>query len=251
MHDVGPDYGNWVSMKLIASSAAAALLFLALSLVTVASLAGMVLCLSACAYFAYARSRFSHRGGNLQGRIRALVVDKVAWNGQGKALDIGCGNGPLVIALARRFPSAHVTGVDFWGGLWEYSQAACERNATIEGVEERVSFRRASAASLPYEDGAFDVVVSNLVFHEVAGVKDKALLIEEALRVLRRGGSFVFQDLFKLRRIYGSPDELLRTIRGWGVARVEFEDTGRSPLIPTALKLPFMVGALGIIHGVK
>ncbi len=72
-----------------------------------------------------------------------------------------------------------------------------------------------------------------------------------ALRVLKPGGCFVLQDLFHLRRIYGGPDNLLRTIRGWGVARVDFADTARSPFIPAALRLPFMVGTLGIVHGVK
>jgi ubiquinone/menaquinone biosynthesis C-methylase UbiE len=114
-----------------------------------------------------------------------------------------------------------------------------------------VSFQKASAASLPFEDGSFDVVVSNLVFHEVKAVADKTLPIKEALRVLRKGGCFVFQDLFQLKSIYGATDDLLRTIRGWGVARFEFVHTSRSSFIPATLRLPFMVGALGIIHGVK
>ena len=245
------DYGNWVSRRLIVSSVVAALLFFALSLVAAVFLAGAVVFLLACGYFTYARWKFSPRGGDLQGQIRQLVVDRVVWDGLGEALDIGCGNGPLVIALARKFPSARVIGVDLWGGLWEYSQAACEANARGEGVAERVAFRHASASSLPFEDGSFDVVVSNLVFHEVKDTADKTLVVKEALRVLRNGGCFVFQDLFKLRRLYGGPDDLPRTIREWGVARVAFVDTGRSSFIPRALRLPFIVGTLGLLHGVK
>ena len=246
-----PDYGNWVSWRLIVWNGAAALLFLALSLVAVGFMVGAAFFLVACAYLAYARHVFSARGGNLQGQIRQLVLDRVVWDGRGRALDIGCGNGATVIAMAQRFPEARVAGVDFWGGAWEFSKVACERNAGIEGVAERVSFQQASASKLPFEDGAFDVVVSNLTFHEVKDASDKTLVLKEALRVLRKGGCFVFQDLFKLRRIYGSPDALLHALEGWGVASVEFVDTGTSPCIPKALKLPFMVGALGVIQGVK
>lgn len=246
-----PDYGNWVSRRLIVVNAAAALVLLGLSRIAVTFAAGAVFFLLASAYFAYARWRFSPRGGNLQGRIRQHVLDRVAWDGRGSALDVGCGNGPLVIALAKRFPAARVTGVDFWGGRWEYSHAACVSNAEAEGVAERVEFQRASAARLPFEDGTFDVVVSNLVFHEVRDAADKTLVVKEALRVLRRGGCFVFQDLFKLKRLYGATDELVRKVEAWGVTRVEFVDTGRSSFIPTALRLPFIVGALGMLHGVK
>ncbi|HVN75917.1 MAG TPA: class I SAM-dependent methyltransferase [Thermoanaerobaculaceae bacterium] len=246
-----PDYGNWVSLRLIALNAAAASLFLGLALLWAGFLAGVALFLLACGYFVYARRRFSPRGGDLEGRIRRLVVERVEWSGEGDALDVGCGNGALVIAFAHRFPRAHVTGIDFWGGLWEYSQRVCESNARIEGVAARVDFRRASAARLPFPDGTFDVVVSNLVFHEVRDVTDKTLAIAEALRVLRPGGCFVFQDLFKLKRLYGPVEDLVARVRALGVARVEFADTGTSPFIPAALRLPFMVGALGIIHGVK
>ncbi|MFC1863087.1 class I SAM-dependent methyltransferase [Thermodesulfobacteriota bacterium] len=73
----------------------------------------------------------------------------------------------------------------------------------MDGVAERVTFVRAYASYLPFDDEAFDVVVSNLVFHEVRDVKDKKLLIKEALRVVKKGGWFVFQDLFLWKQVYG------------------------------------------------
>ena len=99
--------------------------------------------------------------------------------------------------------------------------------------------------------GVFDVVVSNLVFHEVRDVADKRLLLKEALRVLKKGGIFVFQDLFLWRRIYGDVDDLIGVIKGWGIAEAHFSPTNAAPFLPTALKLPFMLGAIGIIVGVK
>ena len=107
-------------------------------------------------------------------------------------------------------------GIDYWGEQWEYSKKVCEKNAEIEGVAERVTFQKASAAALPFDGDSMDVVVSNLVFYEVGGVKDKKELIREALRVVKKGGKFVLQDLFLWKQIYGEPDELIETVRSWG-----------------------------------
>ena len=44
---------------------------------------------------------------------------------------------------------------------------------------------------------------------------------------------------------------LLETIKGWGITGVTFIDTSASDFIPSLLKLPFMVGKIGIIYGTK
>jgi ubiquinone/menaquinone biosynthesis C-methylase UbiE len=194
---------------------------------------------------------FSQRGGNLQALIRNLMVERLDWDGRGKALDIGCGNAPLAIDLAKRYPSAHVTGIDYWGGIWEYSKATCERNAEIEGVADRMTFQKASASALPFEDESFDAAVSNLVFHEVGDVRDKRELIREALRVVKKGGAFAFQDLFLLKRRFGDVDDLVAMIKSWGIKEAAFVNTSDSQFIPKALRLPFMVGRIGIIYGKK
>jgi len=252
-----PDYGNWVPARLIYASLVLAVLGLGLFLALPAGWPAAVClvvaaALLACAaYFAYAHHRFSPRGGGLQARIIALVLDRVDWDGRGLALDIGCGNGWLSIALARKYPQARVQGLDYWGRSWGYSQAACRRNARLEGVAERVFFQRASAAALPFGEGTFDLAVSNLVFHEVRGVKDKRELVREALRVVRPGGRFAFQDLFLVESFYGRVDDLLAAMRGWGVREVGFIDTSTEGFIPRSLRLPFMVGRIGIVWGVK
>ena len=203
------------------------------------------------AYFAYARWAFSPGGGNVQARILSLLVDRFEWAGAGRVLDIGCGSAAATIAVAKKYPDAHVTGVDSWGGAWEYSKAVCEENAAIEGIGDRVVFQKASASSLPFEDETFDAVISNLTFHEVGDTRDKSLLLREALRVLKRGGVFTFQDLFLWKQVYGEIEDLLDMIKSWGVESVEFINTSGSAFIPGALKLPFMVGTIGILRGRK
>lgn len=247
----GPNYGNWVSKKLIYIPGVIALLFLGLSFVLPVLIIGAAIFFLPCVYFAYARYRFSPRGGNIQARIQDLVLDYLDWDGEGKALDIGCGNAPLTIRVAKKYHNAEVTGIDYWGRGWEYSKGLCEMNAEIQGISKRVTFERASASALPFDDEAFDAALSNLVFHEVRSSRDKRDVIKEALRVVRKGGKFVFQDLFLWKRVYGQIDDLLETIRSWGIERVEFVDTSDLEFIPKALKLPFMVGTMGILHGRK
>jgi len=245
------DYGNWVSTKLIYGSAVLSVLFFGLSLLHPALTIGAMFFLTSLIYFAYARYAFSPRGGDIQAKLWELVLDCLNWNGEGKALDIGCGNGPLTIALAKRHPDAHVTGTDTWGKAWDYSKAVCEHNAEAAGVAERTGFQKASASALPFEDGFFDAAVSNFVFHEVSDAKDKRELIREALRVVKKDGHFSFQDLFLVKGLYGEVDDLLKTIKGWGIAEVAFVDTSASDFIPAALKLPFMVSKIGIVYGTK
>jgi SAM-dependent methyltransferase len=243
-------YGNWVSSRLVFVPGVLTLLFAGLALLHPAFAVVALIFFVFFLYFAYARYLFSPRGRDVQAKIQGLLLDRVMdWDGVGKVLDIGCGDGLLTIEIAKRFPQAEVIGIDYWGTSWEYSKSVCDRNAEIEGVEERVLFERADASSLPFDDQALDMVVSNLVFHNVRDVKDKTRLIKEALRVVKKGGRFAFQDLFLWKRVYGKVDDLVDAIRSWGIEKVEFVDTSDSDFIPRVLKLPFMVGTVGILHG--
>lgn len=59
-----------------------------------------------------------------------------------------------------------------------------------------MKFIQGSASKLPFADGEFDIVISCLTFREVRDERDKARLLNEALRVLKNGGEFVFMDFF-------------------------------------------------------
>ena len=246
-----PEYGNWVSKKFIYIPGVISLVFFGLALLVPFLVIPAGLFFLVSIYFAYARYQFSPQGGNVEDQVRELVLAHLDWNGEGQALDVGCGNAALTIKLAHKYARARVTGIDYWGRKWEYSKSICEQNAKSEGVTERVTFQKASASALPFEDEYFDAVVSNLVFHEVGDVADKRAVIRESLRVVKKRGKFAFQDLFLLKRVYGNIDELMRTIRGWGIRKVEFVETRDSAFIPMALKLPFMVGTIGLIVGEK
>jgi SAM-dependent methyltransferase len=246
-----PEYGNWVSKRLICLCGFLGFVFLGLGLVFWVLIFPAVPFLLLFAYFLYARHQFSPQGGNLQERIWTLVLANLDWNGDGKAVDIGCGNGALTIKLAQKYPKAQIVGIDHWGKKWEYSKNACERNAEIERVSKRVEFQKASALSLPFVDGYFDAAVSNFVFHEVSDARDKREVLREALRVVKKGGRFSFQDEFLFKQFFGDIDDLIETIKSWGISEVEFVPTRDADFVPRALKLPFILGTMGIISGEK
>ncbi|HML23217.1 MAG TPA: class I SAM-dependent methyltransferase [Aggregatilinea sp.] len=252
-----PNYGNWIRKRILlvflavgSGALIGALLPVPLAVrLVLLGISGLFL--FGFVYFTYAYVQFSAQGGNLQTPLRNLVLDYLSWDGEGKALDIGTGNGPLAIRLAQKYPHANVVGIDNWGKDWEYSRETCTRNAAIEQVGNRVQFQKASAARLPFDDETFDAAVSHFVFHEVSDAPDKRDVIQEALRVLREGGVFSFHDLFLDEKIYGTVEDLLETIRSWGVQQVAFVETGHQVHIPPLLRSRRVLGATGIIYGVK
>jgi len=246
------DYGNWVSRKLVIVPGILGLGCAAAVAWSLWLLLPAAVFLLVAAYFTYARWAFSSNGHGIQRRMLKLLVSRLPdVDGNAAVLDIGCGSGALAIRIAQALPAARVAGIDTWGANWGYSKARCESNAQAEGVADRVSFQEGNAACLPFDDGSFDVVVSNFVFHEIHSVKDKRELLQEALRVLKPGGVFAIQDLFLWERVYGPIDDLIEAVRSWGITTVELVDTSQSDFIPKLLKLPFMVGSAGVLYGRK
>jgi len=248
------DYGMYIIPWNLYLPAAAALLLAALSTLAVATWVRW-LCLCAAALAALGAGfvvylAFVLRDDGLKRRMRETLLSRLPWNGRGKALDIGTGTGLAAVGLALRFPEARVVGCDTWqGGFAGFTRRRCRLNAQAEGVEQRVAFEQADATALPYRDGEFDAAVSLNVFHEVRGQKDKLALIREALRVLRPGGAFAFQDPFGLKPIYGSLEKLLEGLKSDGLASVNHVRLGKLGPIPLRLR-PICVGQ-GILYGTK
>lgn len=84
-----------------------------------------------------------------------------------KVLDVGCGLGFISCACAEFYPNALVTGIDTFehASLRDSSLAKARRNARILGVSDRVRFQRGDVFGSYYRRGNFDLIVSNLVFH--------------------------------------------------------------------------------------
>lgn len=197
----------------------------------------------------YSIYQFSGIGGNYQSKIHDLIVAKLNVNRREKILDIGTGSGSLIIKLAKAFPKSTLTGIDYWGDNWEYSKAQCEQNAEIEGVQDRITFLKASASKLPFHNNEFESIVSCLTFHEVQDSENKLYVMLEALRVLKPGGQFVFLDLFKDEKTFGK--ELLNDLKNHGVTELTVYNLEREMKVPKLLLHQKVLGNALILSGKK
>ena len=132
-------------------------------------------------------------------------------------LDVGCGRGAVLVAVARRLTTGRVAGVDRWSTHDQSGNApdVTLANATIEGVRDRIDVNTGDMRALPFADAAFDVVVSSLAIHNIRSNADRARAVSEAWRVLKPGGRLAIADI-RATRLYA---DTLRGLGATGVAR--------------------------------
>jgi arsenite methyltransferase len=114
-----------------------------------------------------------------------------------RLLDIGCGRGAVLMMAAQRLPRGRAVGVDVWSPTDQSGNAerVTRQNAALEGVADRVELHTADMCQLPFDDGSFNVVVSSLAIHNVAGAGERAKALREAARVLKKGGKLAIADI--------------------------------------------------------
>jgi arsenite methyltransferase len=140
----------------------------------------------------------------------AQILDDLALAGDERVVDLGCGRGAVLIAVARRLSTGHATGVDLWRSVDQSGNAVgvTKRNAMLEGVTDRIDLDTADLVALPYADGSFDVVVSSLAIHNIKAAEGRLAAIDEAVRVLRPGGRLAIADISAVRGYRDRLDEL-------------------------------------------
>src|SRR5439155_6721190 len=90
------------------------------------------------------------------------VLDDLHLHGDERVLDMGCGRGAVLTAVAGRLRTGRASGIDLWSTHDQSgnSRDATLRNASLEGVQDRIDVETGDMRALPFPDGAFDVVVS-------------------------------------------------------------------------------------------
>ena len=122
-----------------------------------------------------------------------------------KVLDLGTGTGKAARVVAKRFADAEVVGVDLAPEMVEEAKRLLP--AELVG---RVSFEVADGASLPFPDGAFDLVV----------LQNMIPFFEELGRVTAPGGRAIFAFSRGAETPIWVPPEKLRARLG----KVGFDD---------------------------
>jgi MPBQ/MSBQ methyltransferase len=105
-----------------------------------------------------------------------------------RVLDLGSGLGGPARTLAEEF-GVRVDGVDL---TREFCDVANELTR-ISGLSDRVTFFCGDALSMNLADHTYDVVWTQ---QSCMNIRDKECLIREVNRVLKPGGTYVFQEVF-------------------------------------------------------
>jgi arsenite methyltransferase len=132
-------------------------------------------------------------------RIRDALISRIAWRGDERVLDVGCGHGLLLVAAAKRLTTGRAVGIDIWcNDQGDNRPENTARNARIEGVADRIEIRDCDARQLAFPDEYFDVVISSQALHNIPEDRDREQAICEIMRVLKPGGQVAIYDIKRI-----------------------------------------------------
>ena len=122
---------------------------------------------------------------------RAFVNDMLAAGEVGfDVLDLGTGTAQIPLELCRQYADCRVKGVDLSMHMLDLARINIEQ----AGFAQRITVERGDAKRLPFDEGAFDAVISNSIVHHVP---DPMVVLAEAVRVTLAGGLVFFRDLMR------------------------------------------------------
>jgi len=118
------------------------------------------------------------------------LVREVGGADRVRLLDVACGTGRTLHQIARAHPTMRLWGVDLSPA---YVRIARQRLADVAECAVAVE----NGEHLPFADGAFDVVTSVYLFHELPR-NARRNVVREMFRVVRPGGLVVIEDSAQL-----------------------------------------------------
>jgi arsenite methyltransferase len=141
--------------------------------------------------------------------VWSRILGDLRLRGDEQVLDLGCGRGALLMMVAELLPRGRAIGIDLWlADQTGNNPDATQRNAEREGVADRVELHTGDITRLPFADNTFDLVVSNLVIHNIPSAASRRAAIDEAVRVLRPGGRLAIADPLATNRYRARLHEL-------------------------------------------
>ena len=136
--------------------------------------------------------RYGYGGYRYDGRwlpIAQAMASEYGLRAGDRILDVGCGKGFLLHEFTRAVPGAEVTGLDVSRYALDHAK---------EDVRDRLVL--GSASRLPFDDDAFDFVVSLGTLHNLP-IGELFASLEEIQRVLRPGGrAYVMVESYRDER---------------------------------------------------
>jgi SAM-dependent methyltransferase len=137
----------------------------------------------------YSPGKGNNVGADSRGAyIAQLIRSRYPGFAPRRLLDMGCGIGLATQGLAREFSDAECTAIDVAAPLLRFAHIA----ASEQGVA--VHFKQRDAADTGFAAGSFDLIVSNIMFHETSATHLPAIL-RECRRLLAPGGVMFHLDV--------------------------------------------------------
>jgi ubiquinone/menaquinone biosynthesis C-methylase UbiE len=132
--------------------------------------------------------------------LRFMIEQLDDANGK-SILDLGCGTGNFISRVIDVYPEARILGVDPSEGMRD----TCGRR--FSGNPD-VQISAGDALAIPFDDDRFDYVTSNLALHHITP-DDRENCASEIARVLKKGGTLIYADMFC--DVDAPPDDPART----------------------------------------
>lgn len=132
----------------------------------------------------FGRMMVNGMNGGSHARMAEWGLSYVNLSEDADVLDIGCGGGANIARLLQRCPKGTVSGID-------HSPVSVKKSTEVNAAAiaaGRCKVMEASAAALPFSDGAFDLVTA---FETVYFWPEIEKCFAEVRRTLKEGGSFV------------------------------------------------------------
>jgi len=132
-------------------------------------------------------------------RARDRLLERLKLRGDETVLDVGCGHGLLLIAAAKMLPRGRAVGIDIWSmDQSDNSRESTLRNATLEGVAQRVTVHDGDMRKMPFADRSFDATVAHFAIHNVRSREGRREAIREIVRTLNQAGQVAISDIISL-----------------------------------------------------
>jgi len=116
------------------------------------------------------------------------LITESGINKDSKILDVGCGIGGPARMIAFE-TGCKVTGIDLTEDFIRTAKLLSE----LVNLDDLTEFICADATKLPFNDESFDIVWTQ---HAQMNIKEKDKLYSEIFRVLKKGGKFIYYDIF-------------------------------------------------------
>jgi demethylmenaquinone methyltransferase/2-methoxy-6-polyprenyl-1,4-benzoquinol methylase len=130
-------------------------------------------------------NRFLSAGIDIFWRKKAIGL--LAGRPPATVLDVATGTGDMAIMLAKRYPSAQVTGIDISEGMLDFGR----RKIAKAKLNDRVSLRGGDSEAINFPEASFDAVT---VAFGVRNFQSLEQGLKEMRRVLKPGGKLVILE---------------------------------------------------------